>query len=73
MENEIVIFTDLHYGVDSKNKAGKDGINTFGNLEKEMKLLKADINGINPKFIINLGDSIHHVSYEQDKKTINIF
>lgn len=73
MKNKIILFSDLHCGVDVKNKAGKVGTNTFGDLEAELLKLKNEIDNISPEFTVNLGDVISYTSLEQDKVNYNKF
>lgn len=67
MKNEIIIFSDLHCGIDLKNKSGKVGTNTFGNLGSELLKLKSEIDNMIPEFTVNLGDVISNISLVQDK------
>ncbi len=58
MKNKIIIFSDLHIGKDVVNKSNKAGINTYGNLKKEIEYLKEIILLNNPVLTVNLGDVI---------------
>jgi len=74
---DIVLFTDLHYGINLENRCGKIGVNTFGGVRNEIILLRNKILDINPSFSINLGDVVTGDSKKLDilnyKDFLNIF
>ena len=58
MSSKIVLFSDLHYGINLENRRGKVGVNTFGKIRDEIILLRDKIVEINPSFSVNFGDVV---------------
>lgn len=62
--SKIVIFTDLHYWENIKDKS-RPGINTHGNTDDLILKLKDEVKGLSPDALINLWDLVFWTTLEE--------